>query len=365
MISISICMIVKNEEAVLARCLDSVKDLADELVIVDTGSTDRTREIAAGYGAKVFDFPWIDDFSAARNFSFAQATREYCMWLDADDVLLPGDQRMLADLKETLSPEINVVMCRYHTAFDEMGRPAFSYYRERLLRREAGLLWEGAVHEAIAPAPPVLFSELAVTHQKNGPGDSDRNLRILENRQHKGLLLSPREQFYYGRELFDHGRFAEGAEVLEAFLDQGQGWLENNIESCRVLSSCRYALHQPQKALLALLQSLAFDTPRAEVCCDIGRHFFDRSQWRQAIFWYELALGRERNDQSGGFVLPDCYDYIPALQLCVCFDRLGDHKTAQAFNELAGRVKPESPAYQYNKQYFADLLSDPAADPLS
>ena len=74
MITISLCMIVKNEERILARCLDSVKDLVDEIVIVDTRSADATRRIAQTYTDLVYDFTWIDDFSAARNFAFSKAT---------------------------------------------------------------------------------------------------------------------------------------------------------------------------------------------------------------------------------------------------------------------------------------------------
>ena len=90
--TISLCMIVRDEEPVLIRCLESAAGLYDELVIVDTGSADRTREIARGYTDKVYDFPWVDDFSAARNFAFERASMHYCMWLDADDVI-PEDQR--------------------------------------------------------------------------------------------------------------------------------------------------------------------------------------------------------------------------------------------------------------------------------
>ena len=76
MITISLCMIVKNEEKVLARCLDSIADLMDEIIIVDTGSSDNTKEIAKKYTDKIYDFAWIDDFSAARNYSFSKATKE-------------------------------------------------------------------------------------------------------------------------------------------------------------------------------------------------------------------------------------------------------------------------------------------------
>ena len=84
MISISMCMIVKNEQDILARCLDSYAGTYDELIIVDTGSTDNTKEIAAHYTDKIYDFEWINDFSAARNFAFSKATKEYIYSADAD-----------------------------------------------------------------------------------------------------------------------------------------------------------------------------------------------------------------------------------------------------------------------------------------
>lgn len=100
MITISLCMIVKDEEDVIGRCLDCVKDIMDEIIIVDTGSTDRTKEIVSAYTSNIYDFEWIDDFSAARNYSFSKATKDYIMWLDADDVLLSKDIIKLKNLKK-------------------------------------------------------------------------------------------------------------------------------------------------------------------------------------------------------------------------------------------------------------------------
>jgi GT2 family glycosyltransferase len=87
--TVSLCMIVKNEEDNLDACLLSIKHLVHEMVIVDTGSTDRTKEIALAHGAKVVDFPWIDNFAAARNISLDHATSDYAFWLDADDRIDP------------------------------------------------------------------------------------------------------------------------------------------------------------------------------------------------------------------------------------------------------------------------------------
>ncbi len=111
MATVSLCMIVRNEEKVLTRCMDSVRGIADEICITDTGSTDKTREIAAQYGT-VQVFPWCDDFSAARNFSFAQARMDYTLWLDADDVLLPSDRQKLLAPKRSWTAQPMSSCCR-------------------------------------------------------------------------------------------------------------------------------------------------------------------------------------------------------------------------------------------------------------
>jgi len=345
-------MIVKNERDTLPRCLDSAAGIADEIIIVDTGSTDGTVDEARRYTDKIFFFDWCDDFSAARNFAFSKAGMDYCMWLDADDVILPQDRQLLLELKATLEPDTDVVMLRYQPAAPQGESPSLCYYRERLLRRAAGFRWEGAVHEAISPRGKIIFSDAAVTHAKTLPRDSERNLRIFEKLLSKGRRLSPREQFYYARELTYHSRDEEAAENFLRFLDCGAGCPENEIEACLNLSACLNRLGRSEEAFTALVRSLRFGTPRAEICCELGRFFFERGDIASSGFWYEHALSAPDGSLSGGFTVPDCHGYIPYLGLCVCAWQHGDEARAREYNDMAGKIKPGGREYLYNKRFF-------------
>ena len=108
-------MIVKNEAAILSRCLDSVCDLMDEIIIVDTGSTDDTKAVAAKYTDRIYDFAWNNDFSAARNFSFSLANMDYIYAPDADEILDEENRKRFLLLKEALLPEIEIVQMKYRT----------------------------------------------------------------------------------------------------------------------------------------------------------------------------------------------------------------------------------------------------------
>src|SRR3989338_5293163 len=98
--TISLCMIAKDEEKYLEQCLSSVKGLVDEIIIIDTGSKDKTKEIAKKFNAKIFDFKWVDDFSAARNESLKQAAKDWILVLDADEVIEEKDLGKIKNIVE-------------------------------------------------------------------------------------------------------------------------------------------------------------------------------------------------------------------------------------------------------------------------
>lgn len=347
--TLTVCLIVKNEEETLSRCLDCVKSFADEIIIVDTGSEDLTVGIAKKYTDKLYFFEWCEDFSAARNFSFEKATCDFVMWLDADDVITEENARKIADLKTR--NDFDVAMLKYAAAFDGQGNPTFVYYRERIFRRSLNFVWQGAVHEVIEPRGTVIHSDACVYHEKRKANSPMRNLRIYQKLIAEGKPLAPRERFYYGRELYFNNMLSECVAVLADFL-RGDGWSENKVEACRTLYYALCRLGREDKALKALACGFLFSFPHAEDCCILAERFEKQNDCRCAIYWYERALASPEREEDGGFVNVDYRGYFPAIRLCVLYDKLGDTQTAYKYNELAGSFRPNDASYLFNVNYF-------------
>jgi glycosyltransferase involved in cell wall biosynthesis len=348
-------MIVKNEEEVLEKCLDSVRDIADEIIIVDTGSTDNTKEIARKFTDKIYDFKWIDDFAAARNYSYSKATKEYIMWLDADDYFKEEDREKLLHLKKTLKNSVKSVMFKYHYSSDKDGNPTLTFMRERLSKRAENYRWVEPIHEYLDTNGHEMLTDIAVTHNRPDKNDSDRNLRIFEKNIADDKQLSARGTYYYARELYNHGRYDEAKTQFEKFLDERQGWYEDNINACHLLASC-YAFEEDWfKALQSAMRSFVYDVPRGELCCDIGNIYQKNKDYEKALFWYKIAAGLDLPKGTIGFVNSDSYNYTPLLEACVCLDKLGRKKEAAEYNERAAAFKPESKAVKQNREYFESL----------
>ncbi|MGG4107284.1 glycosyltransferase [Paenibacillus lautus] len=322
MISISLCMIVKNEEDSIDRCLKSVQDI-------------------------------VDDFAAARNYAFRLATKDYIFWMDADDVLKDEDRKKFIHLKGILDQSVDSVTMDYHLAFDEFGNVTSSVRRNRLVKRENKFQWIGAVHEYLGVWGNILNSDVAITHNRLHH-DSDRNLKIYETRLLRGEEFSPRDLYYFANELVDHRMYEQAICYYEKFLATGKGWVEDNISSCGKLADCYHELGNRERELESSLRSLQYSSPRAEFCCRIGYHF--HGDIRTAIFWYKLATQRKQTGDNWGFINPVCSTWLPHLQLCVCYDRIGEYRLAYNHNEIARSYRPTDPRVTQNKRYLESVL---------
>ncbi|AYD39067.1 glycosyltransferase family 2 protein [Clostridium fermenticellae] len=355
MITISLCMIVKNEENVLERCLDSVLDIVDEINIIDTGSTDNTKVIARKYTNRLFDFKWVDDFSAARNESFKKATKDYILWMDADDVVSYKDRKKFLDIKQHLDNSVDVVSMNYNLAFDEYGNVVFSSRRNRLVKREKNFCWIGEVHEYLNVYGKIEASDISITH-KSVYHDSDRNLSIYQKLLKEGKKFSPRDNYYFANELFDHKMYTKAAVIYEQFLLDNKGWVEDNISSCSKLADCYHELGYRDKELNSILRSFKYDYPRPEFCCRLGYYFLEKNNFNAAILWYKLAADPSKLVVNSGFSQPTFSTWLPHLQLCVCYYKIGNNKLAYLHNEVARQYRPNDKNILSNKEFFESIL---------
>ena len=349
MITLSVCMIVKNEHDTLARCLECASKFANEIVVVDTGSTDDTKDIALRYTDKVYDFKWVDNFAKARNYSFSKATMDYIMW---HDVVFDEDILKIKKLKETLDNNVDMVCLKYNLNIDENGIPALSYFRERIVKRAKGYKWISPIHEVIPRQGNVIYEDIAITHKKEHASSPDRNLRIFEKMKKENYPFDARQSFYYARELMYAKRYDDAILEYTIFLNSKDGWIENKISTCLDLNSIYSFLEDYDKALEWLLYSFKYSLPRAEVSCKIANIFMLNKKWDTSIYWLKQALKDKIDITTGGFYIKDYYDFIPYINLGYCYYNLSDISKAIYYNELAGKVKPYDEVYLKNKEAY-------------
>lgn len=221
---ISLCMIVKDEEAMLGRTLAAVADHVDEIIVVDTGSTDRTVEIAAEHGATILHHTWTGDFAAARNVSLEAATGDWILYLDADEVLVDGDGPALRALAGKTWREAFYLVWTNHTGDEEDGT-AVQHNGLRMFRNRPQYRFEGRLHEQYAQHLPGFLKErleltqVRVDHfgylgvVRDEKAKSARNIELITKQIAEGTS-TPFLRFNLGTELAAAG---EAEASLEEF----------------------------------------------------------------------------------------------------------------------------------------------------
>ncbi|WLR41473.1 glycosyltransferase family 2 protein [Bacillus carboniphilus] len=364
MIRISLCMIVKNEEDTLDRCLSSVKGVPDEIIIVDTGSTDATKEIAKKHNARIYDFEWIDDFAAARNFSFSKARKDYIMWLDADDLLLPEDRQKLLNLKERISPKIDAISMIYHTLFDEHGNVVTSVRRIRIVKKIHDFKWHGFVHEDLTTEEPYKYfdSDIIVTHKKPEDkmnkaeeGKTGRNLQIYERHLKAGKELSKHDLFHYSRELHSNKRYDDAIVYYEQFLELEDIELQHRLFVMHKLASCYHIIGNIDKEREITFESLKWDVPHPSFSCRIAEWFLEKEHYAQAAYWYEQALNDKAEDTWLIDQLP-FRTWLPHKQLGLCYFHLQKYHDSLFHNKKVLEYQPNDEATMKNIKMLEGLI---------
>ena len=273
---LSVCMIVKNEERFLGQCLASVKDIADELIVIDTGSTDRTVEIAREHGAQVGYFEWCNDFAAARNASIAPATGDWILFLDADEELSPAEKHCLPALLNSN----NVALIRLPLINTHQG-PISKSILPRLYRNIPAIQFQGCVHEGVYTALLKVSKEwqmeisvgdlLILHHGYTAEVISERN-KVQRNYELlvKALEERPNEAYFYmqlGLELRRMDRLPESfdayAKALNLTETQPEQIITDEVRETLLTQYSGYLLadKQYEKVVEVLTSDLALRQP--------------------------------------------------------------------------------------------------------
>ncbi len=386
--SLSVSMIVKNEAEFLEGCLESVRAIADEIIVVDTGSTDATKDIAFRYGARVYDYAWNGDFAAARNFSLQHCSGDWVLYIDADERLTPESVRVVRELISR--PKVGAyALSILNPQTMQQGTFHQQNAYPRLFRRLPGVQFEGRVHEQIWPSLKrlrlnVLPSPLTILHLGYSRGydvvqqKAERNLELLR----KQLVEHPDDAyalFQMGNSLVVLQRYDEAKEVLQLAvahptLDKSvrascynllaevtvrSHNMEDAVSQCLrsielvptqvmarwFLALLYFDLREYDRAIEALKQLLPLlDKPRVERSSHISsdlvltpHEVYKRlaltceagSKWTEALDWYVRVLEGD----------PDASDALQGVLRCEA--RVGDARVSIAKLEAAARVAPQ------------------------
>lgn len=354
MFTISVCMIIKNEEKVLDRILSCAKKFADEIIIVDTGSTDNSINIAKKYTTNIYTFEWIDNFSEARNFSFSKATKDYIMWLDADDYIPQTEIDKIVNLKNTTIEFPSMFLFKYCMGF-ENETPTFEFYRERLIKRSANLQWQGFIHEVIPITPDAKYLDINIEHRKIDSPNPKRNLNIYRKAKKRKIPFTPRDTYYYARELYYNNYYYSALKEFKKFLKSKDIYPANEIEASILINNICVHLKDIPQAKKYLFRCLSKHAPNPELCCAIGNVFYLENNYNSAIFWYNLALKTEY--PNTGFHEKDYIGFIPHLQLCVIYYTLGNLEKSKHHHLECKKIKPNHPSVKHNDNFFKKIFA--------
>jgi glycosyltransferase involved in cell wall biosynthesis len=366
--TLSICIIVKNEEEVIARCLSSTGAVADEIIIVDTGSTDNTLAICSQFPVNIHHFTWCDNFAAARNYSFGLAKSDYILWLDADDVLKPEDLHKLEALKPQLQHDVYYL--KYDYALDEHGNPVCTLFRERIVKNDERFRWKYPVHEVIdcSQAASFEYQDIVITHHRTSNGfaaDKNRNLAILINNIADPRYSGDARMWYYlGKEYQDDGQFQHAIEAFKQSMALNNGWVEDQVSCQYRIAQCYYALVNTDsdasdcklKAYYHAKQAIKMDDRLAEPYYVLGLLAYDDQLFDEAIFWFKKCL-RPLPDILSPVNKP-VYTLQPLLHLMFCYHAMGDHLQANEYNEQALALKPGDAGLLHNRQYIKSQFKE-------
>lgn len=349
-IDLSICMIVKNEEADIRACIESVREVAGEIVILDTGSTDGTVEIAGEMGAHVFSARWENDFAKARNQCLSHARGYWVLFIDADERLAKESCIPLRNEASTRPGRPIVFAVKFFNMTDK-NTVSSVHCAPRLFVRLPQVTFIGKLHEQICYAdtedmiPSILREDIIIEHHGykksilNARNKSERNESILTE-----MIRENPEHWYphftYGRHILTlettDDRYREAVEHLRKADSYAASSGENHAQSsiCYYIANAHLKLREPEKAIELLKKALEMNDTSCDIHYSLGKAYSELAQWNRAIEFFSQAMKVDQIDRQSGLRVhvADISQWIAPFEIgCIYAMQLNDHMKALDF----------------------------------
>ncbi len=365
---ISLCMIVKNEERFLAQCLDSVKDYVDEICIVDTGSIDRTIEIARSYGARIEEHAWRNDFGWARDKALAMATRRWIFQLDADEELLPESYAALRELRDAPAHQVGVWVRCNNAADDYAGTGSMSHALVRIFPNATELRYRGAVHEFVSiddnpigikavPSPIAILHHGYLAEIVAERNKAQRNLDIIRGQVER----EPDDPFHWfnlGMTAYlmrDNEMAREGFEKMrEINGESARGFIPNGLATLADLYTER--LNEPEKARAIAEECLRFSPRYANAHFALGKALVALKLYDEAREAFLSAIDDEKYRHLQFVVDDEVPVWKAHSEIGATYVVQGDDLTAIAWFERGLANRPAVQALRLNRARALERL---------
>ncbi len=351
-------MIVRNEERFLAECLRSIEHVVDEIVIVDTGSTDASKSIARTFGARLFDFPWCDDFSASRNEALRHSRGEWILYIDSDERLQPIERPQIEDLLSDLSKvAFTVRFCP---------QKGFTSYREyRIFRKDPRILFDGFIHETIVPAVHAVatednlkigHSDVSIVHTGYDRGHGHkhgRNLSMLR----KQVKQDPKRVYCWWHLGFVLAGLGKDDEAEEAWMCAIRVVRENTTvkaeDSLAYVDLIRLRLNKGKDVTGLIEEALALFPDHYLLMWLKGRNVMSKQNFSEAIPLFKYLASIDANSLDAGPLAYDCriFGVLSYEALASCYFKLGRFKESAAYYALAEQCEPGNIEYKIKRQF--------------
>lgn len=360
--SISLCMIIKNEEKYLANCLRSVENIIDEIIVVDTGSTDNSIKICEEFNAKVLRYNWNNSFSEARNLSLKQAKGDWILWLDADEEMDKEDSKNLKDhIKKLNSEKLISIQLINFIGKEKNINYTFNMAHTRLIKNHLGFKFIYNIHETlnieevlgevkeIKMIPVKVYHYGYLDEEVENKKKSDRNLNLLLKELEKEH--SPWIEYHIASEYYRMGNYNDSFDYVNRSI---KGFIAEGKVPPSMLYKLKYSILITSGSINGAWPSINSAISLYPDYVDL--HYFKgiillyKEQYEEALAAFEtcIELGEENLKH---LTLKGVGGYLALYYKAACLEKIGDFKNAKTVYELCTSSAPDyKPAFDALKK---------------